>query len=397
MNKDYLNGVPLESFGQIIPRRRGQIEKAPADLPEYEYNANVLAKKLHPKIQHVIVSEIEELNGAKLYTLVPDEKAGQKELAYFNAGQYISLRLKINDSFLTRPYSLCSSPKQALEGKYQIIVKTMKSGFVSQYINTHFEVGTKLDISSPSGFFYHEPLRDQKKMLGIAGGSGIAPFISFAKAIAEGTEDFDLKLLYGSRSIEEILFKDELEELGKCGRVKVIHVLSDEEVEGYRHGFISSDLIKEEMAEDSTIFVCGSQGMYDYITKETEKLGLKRKQVRFDAYGEYKLSKGKDEAYMISHEGKTYQLSVTMNFETFTISARTDESLLVAFERAGLKAPSRCRSGECGWCRCRLVSGEVYVPEVTERRRQYDKQTGYIHPCCAFPCSDCRIYINCEE
>ena len=396
MNKDCLNNIPLERFGQIIPRRRGTIERASSEFPKYEYNANVLAKELHPKIQHVIVSEIEELNGAKRYTLVPDKEAGQEKLAYFNAGQYISLNLKIGDSLLTRPYSLCSSPKEALDGKYQITVKTMKNGFASEHINTNFNVGTKLDISSPAGFFYHEPLRDKKMVLGIAGGSGIAPFISFAKAIADGTEDFDLTLLYGSRTKEEILFKDELEELEKCGRVKVIHVLSDEEIEGYRHGFISADLIKENMDENCSIFVCGSQGMYDYIAKETQKLGLTRKQVRFDAYGEYKLGE-RDKAYVTANEGKTYQLTVIMDFETVTIPARTDEPLLVAFERAGLKAPSRCRSGECGWCRCRLVSGDVYVPEKIEGIRQYDKLTGYIHPCCSFPSSDCRIYINCEE
>jgi ferredoxin len=150
------------------------------------------------------------------------------------------------------------------------------------------------------------------------------------------------------------------------------------------------------MDENCSIFVCGSQGMYDYIAKETQKLGLTRKQVRFDAYGEYKLGE-RDKAYVTANEGKTYQLTVTLNFETATIPARTDEPLLVAFERAGLKAPSRCRSGECGWCRCRLVTGDVYVPEKIEGIRQYDKLTGYIHPCCSFPCSDCRIYINCEE
>ncbi|MBR0137337.1 MAG: iron-sulfur cluster-binding domain-containing protein [Erysipelotrichaceae bacterium] len=393
--KDYLSNVPIEGFMQIIPRRRGIIERASAELPKYEYNANIIARNLHPKAQHVIVAEVEELNGAKLYTLVPDKEAGTEKLAYFNAGQYISLNLQIGESVLTRPYSLCSSPRDALEGRYQIVVKNMKNGFASEYINTCFEAGTKLDISAPVGFFYHEPLRDGRKMIGIAGGSGIAPFLAFAKAIADGTEDFDLTLLYGSRTEAEILFKDELYELEKCGRIKVIHVLSDEEKEGYRHGFITSELIREEMTEDSTVFVCGSQGMYDFIAEETKKLGLPRRRVRFDAYGEYRLGK-RDSEYTDKHEGNIYQLKVTLEGNTVTIPARTDESILVAFERAGLKAPSHCRSGECGWCRARLVSGEVYVPEKVEQRRQYDRKAGYIHPCCSFPCSDCRIYINCD-
>ena len=66
-------------------------------------------------------------------------------------------------------------------------------------------------------------------------------------------------------------------------------------------------------------------------------------------------------------------------------------------ERAGIKAPSKCRSGECGFCRSKLATGEVYTPEKVERRRQYDKVKGYVHPCCTYPKSDCRILVNCEE
>ncbi len=91
-----------------------------------------------------------------------------------------------------------------------------------------------------------------------------------------------------------------------------------------------------------------------------------------------------------------YDLVVTGDGEKVTVPARCDEPLLVAIERAGIKAPSRCRSGECGWCRSRLVSGEVLAPGLTERRRLYDVVAGYIHPCCSFPCGDCVIAINCE-
>ena len=397
MSRDFLENVPAERFAQLIPNRRRIIESAPAEFPRYEYNANVLAKELHPKVQHAVVAEIRDLPGAKVYTLRADPEKGTEKLAYFLAGQYVSLKLNIGESRVARPYSLCSSPLQALNGEYQIVVKSMKNGFASEYINTHFEVGTKVDISGPSGFFWYEPLRDTKHVVGIAGGSGIAPFLSFARAIADGTEDFELTLLYGSRTEEEILFKEELDELeSKCSRIHVVHVLSDEEKEGYRHGFISAELISEACQGDSSVFVCGSQGMYDYIRGEAEKLGIPGRRLRFDAYGEYRLTK-RDEAFTSEHEGKVYELTVVTNDGAVrTVPARSDESLLVAMERAGIKAPSKCRSGECGWCRSKLVSGEIYAPEMTERRRQYDKVAGYIHPCCTFPCSDCRIAVNCE-
>lgn len=398
-DKDYLEGISADRFDGIIPRRQEVINKAPDTEAKYDYNANVLARNLHPKVQHVKVSDIKEFNGAKVYTLVPDTSKGTSKLAYFRAGHYISLKLKIGDSVLTRPYSLCSSPKMALEGKYQIVVKSMKDGFASEYINSNFKVGTALDISEPAGFFEYEPIRDASTVIGLAGGSGIAPFISLASAIADGTEDFNLILLYGSRTEEDILFKDELDELEKSagGKIKVVHVLSDEQKPGYENGFITAELISKYAPEAYSIFVCGSQGMYDYVENEAQKLGLRRKFVRFDAYGLYRLTK-RDEEFTNEFKDKTFELTVVMNDGIERkIPARADEPILVAFERAGIEAPSKCRSGECGFCRSKLVSGECYTPGKVERRRQYDKVTGYIHPCCTFPKSDCRILINYEE
>lgn len=117
---------------------------------------------------------------------------------------------------------------------------------------------------------------------------------------------------------------------------------------------------------------------------ETEKLGLPKRRIRFDAYGQYKLT-DRDREFTNRYQGKTFELTiVTADGVSQKIPARFDEPILVALERAGIRAPSKCRNGECGWCRSRLVAGEVYTPETTERRRQYDRVAGYIHPCCSF-------------
>ena len=398
MNKrDYLRNIPEDRFDRIIPERRKVIESASDMLPKYEYNANIIAASLHPKIQHVKVSEIKDLGGAKCYTLIPDRAKGTDKLAYFRAGQYISLFLKIGDSKLSRPYSICSSPEDARRGEYKILVKTMKDGFASEYINREFKVGTEADISAPGGTFFYEPLRDAKDVIGIAGGSGIAPLLSIARAVADGTEDMrSLTILYGCRTEKDILLKDDIEALAKrCDKIRTVVVLSDEEKEGYRHGLISADLISEfNVNNDFSIFTCGSQGMYDYIEGECGKLGLPRRRVRYDAYGEYRLK----ERDLKETTNASYELSVVMNDGTCrTVPAAGNESLLTALERAGIRAPGRCRSGECGFCRSKLVSGDVYCPEKVDKRRSYDRKTGYIHPCCTFPRSNVKLYINCEE
>ena len=69
------------------------------------------------------------------------------------------------------------------------------------------------------------------------------------------------------------------------------------------------------------------------------------------------------------------------------------ETVLVALERAGIAAPSRCRGGECGWCRSRLAEGDVFIPDYLDKRRMADVLAGYIHPCCSYPLGDLTLEV----
>ena len=230
----------------------------------------------------------------------------------------------------------------------------------------------------------------------MAGGSGITPFLSMAAAIAEGTEDFNLTILFGSRTEKVILFKDELAKLEKAskGKVKVVHILSDEEKKGYEHGFISADIIKKYAPKNDnySIYICGPEAMYKFADKEVAKLKLPRRLVRSELLGVTK-DVTKDPKYK-GKADKTYTVTVKQaGCAPKKVKAAANETLLVAFERAGIKAPSRCRSGECGWCRSQLTKGKVFVPEATDGRRFSDVQLGTIHPCATFPLSDCEVEV----
>ena len=92
-------------------------------------------------------------------------------------------------------------------------------------------------------------------------------------------------------------------------------------------------------------------------------------------------------------QAQSFLAKVTVLDKTYTIPVSSSEPLLTAFDRAKICAPSRCRSGECGWCRSRLISGEVFIPEKTDGRREADKEFGYIHPCSTFPLSDVVVEV----
>ena len=393
--QDYLANVDPMSFMGLLSMRKEKIDAGETKPLPGTYTVNEKAKTLHPKEQYLIISKVTQHGSdAKSFELIPNTAEGTKGCAYFRAGQYISVLLDIDRAKVSRPYSIRSGQKDALNGKYILTIKGTENGYASKYILDNWKAGMEVETSGPEGNFYYEPLRDAKHVVGIAGGSGITPFYSLACAIADGIEDCNLTLLYGSRTKDNILLKEEFDRLeANCSKIKVIHVLCDELDNECEIGFITAGLIKKYApADDYSIFLCGPQAMYDFVDKEIETLGLPIRRIRHELFGEYK-NPEKEADYPKDAVGKKYKLTVTVRGDKQAITCASSDTLLVAMERAGITAPSRCRSGECGYCHSRLVSGRVYIPKFVDGRRMADFKFGYVHPCCTFPLGDVEIDV----
>ena len=397
-DKKALKGLTPFPFLGEVKTRTAAIEAAPATLPKSLYNPNLLAARLHPAVQHCIIRKVVDHGGAKSFTLVPDTEKGTSELAYFRASQYVSVALNIDGAPVHKPYTIRSGPRDALgteNTSYTLTVKLTAPAYASAHILNTWKEGDTVDISGPLGDFYYQELRDAKHIVALAGGSGITPFYSMASAIVDGIEDFDMTILYGSRRADGILLKEELEVLAakSGGRVKVVHVLSDEEKEGYEHGFLTAELIRKYAPEgDYSVFMCGPKAMYVFGEEQCKKLGLPKRRYRMEMSGDY-MGVVNNPDYPKEQIGKSYSLSVVIRGEKIVIPCKADESLLWALERAGIRAPAHCRSGECGWCHSRLVRGRVYIPTEADGRRLGDIKFGWIHPCVSFPLSDAEIEI----
>ena len=99
-------------------------------------------------------------------------------------------------------------------------------------------------------------MRDERQIVGLAGGSGITPFCSMAKEIVHGNMDARLLLLYGSSDEDDIVYYELFKELEEkaAGKIRVVHVLSCEEVslEGCEQGFITADTIRKHAGVPKT-------------------------------------------------------------------------------------------------------------------------------------------------
>jgi len=391
------NTKDLFAFTKLLPSRKKRIERSSSE-PIIEDAIMELSQKLHPERQFLIIDEIkEETKSTKTFKLVPDPDSETKELAYFRPGQYISLKVDLKGVRITRPYSIASPPKDALKGFYELTIRKEENGFLTKLIWDTWSVGTKVESSGPEGFFSFERLRDLNQIVGIAGGSGITPFRSMAKAIIDGTIDAKLTLLYGSSEEDDIIYYEEFKQMEKNNpsKIKIVHVLSCPVIslEGCERGFITKEIIEKYCdANSSTFFICGPQIMYNFVQEELKKFNLPAKRIRREAFGEVKdILTHPDFPKEVAE--KVFKVKVHIGEQTKEIPAMATESVLVALERANLNPPSKCRSGECGFCRSLLIDGDVYINPVSDWRKGADKKYNYFHPCASYPISDLEINI----
>ena len=394
-----VKSLSARKFFPMLGNRQSRFEKGEANVPESTDGARSIALALHPERQYLKVSEVtERASDCKSFKLVPDTEKGTEKLAYFGAGKYLTVFETVGGIPISRAYSISSSPKNSLEGFYELTIKRVDGGLMSNYILSNWQVGTSVEVSAPSGNFEYQPLRDAGTVICLAGGSGITPFISMANAVDDGDEDFNLVLLYGSRNPENEIFSKELKALdSKCNKIKVVHVFSDVNdsilPEGCEKGFITAELIKKYApANDKfSIFICGPQQMYNFLDGEIAKLNIEKKYVRREMFGE--VHNPSAMAGYPSNVPETVNITVTVQDETKTVTGKTCDSVMQILEKNGIAVPARCRSGECGFCHSHLISGEVYIPEQLDYRRMADKDFGCIHPCCTFPLTDLVINV----
>ena len=203
-----------------------------------------------------------------------------------------------------------------------------------------------------------------------------------AEAIYDGIENFELTILYGEKTKNDLLFREKLEDITcKLKNVNLVYILSDESDNEFVSGFIDKDIIKQHMKEDNSFFVSGSVPFYSYINDILKEFNLPKKYIRHDVFmGEIELKQNNEFNLTILTKDKEYQ-----------VTCYGKETLLQAMEKNGIISPSKCHVGECGFCRSKLVSGKVKT--FDEHIRAADKTYNYIHPCATYPESDVIIKL----
>lgn len=341
--------------------------------------------KIHPRVLRLRVTEIRQENEiAKTFRLV----SADGYLPVFEAGQYLNLFTEIDGVRTSRPYSISSSPRQ--RAYYEITVGRIATGFVSDYFLDGIKVGDELEANGPAGVFHYNPVFHKKRSVFLAGGTGITPFMSMTREILEQGRDREIYFLYGGRNSQISTFHQELTAL--AARHPNLHyalVLSEPEP-GWtgKTGFLTADCIKEFVPDmaDCTYYLCGPTVMTDFCIKALAESGISGGQVRREVFGARQDIQNEPGWPAEVAPDTVFQLKVGER----TVPALAGESILTALERNGIRVNVCCRSGECSFCRVRLIGGKVFMPRGVLLRLA-DEKFGYLHSCKAYPISDLEI------
>ena len=145
---------------------------------------------------------------ASLYLDVPDWPGHL-------AGQHLDVRLTAEDGYQAeRSYSIASPPE---DSRLALTVERLDDGEVSPYLVGELKVGDKVELRGPIGGYFVWRWGDDRPLLLVAGGSGIVPLMAMIRHHAAASAAANVRLLYSSRSLDDVIYRDELAALSAGG------------------------------------------------------------------------------------------------------------------------------------------------------------------------------------
>jgi ferredoxin-NADP reductase len=207
-------------------------------------------------------------------------------------GQHLDLRLTAEDAYsVQRSYSIASEPERS--PRVEITVERIPDGEVSPFLHDVVVPGDRLEVRGPIGGYFVWEAAIGGPLLLVAGGSGVVPLMAMIRhrARADGAQVGGARLLFSSRSAEEIIYRDELDKLAADDRgLEVLHTLTRSQPPGWE-GYarrIDERMLSEVIAplgDRTRAYVCGPTALVETAANALVSLGLAPAQVRTERFG----------------------------------------------------------------------------------------------------------------
>ncbi len=325
---------------------------------------------------------------------VPERLAGEFS---FLPGQHVTLRAVVDGKDVRRSYSICSN---AVEGKLRVGIKRLPGGTFSRYATGGMVAGETIDVMAPVGEFTISPdPASAVHRVAVVAGSGITPVLSLLATTLEVEAASTWTVIYGNRTVNSIMFLDELEGLKDRypDRLQLFHVLSRE---GSDFPLLSGRIDEAKLraihhALDGRPvagwFLCGPYDMVMMARAVLSDLGVPDDLVRDELFFAGPVDPDTLPPEPPPGEGSV-DLTVILDGRAVATRMSPSTSILDAALRVRSELPFSCKGGMCATCKGRIEEGEVRM-DKNYALVDSEIEAGYVLTCQAHPVTD-RVVVR---
>jgi ferredoxin-NADP reductase len=209
------------------------------------------------------------------------------------AGQHVDLRLTAADGYsVERSYSIASEPERS--GEIELTVERIKDGEVSAFLHDVAVTGDRIEVRGPIGGYFvwdASGAMATEPLFLVAGGSGVVPLMAMLRHRARAGARNPTRLLFSSRHLAEVIYRDELDRLAGAGDgLEVVNALTRSQPAGWM-GYarrIDDRMIGEvldPLGPTTRSFVCGPTALVEVAANALVRLGLPGDRIRTERFG----------------------------------------------------------------------------------------------------------------
>lgn len=206
------------------------------------------------------------------------------------AGQYFDIRLTAENGFQAqRSYSISSSPQNL---KFiEFTISKSPNGEVSEYLHNNLQIGDKIEVKGPLGNYFNWIPANNGQIIFFAGGTGISPFMSMIRHKIETQNNSKFKLMFSSRTINDVLFFDELNKytiLDPSFDMKITLTREKSSIWKGLTGRLSINEIERSLHnidKNSVNYICGPTNFVEKISTIILDLGVNYDLIKTERFG----------------------------------------------------------------------------------------------------------------
>ncbi|HEY7704123.1 MAG TPA: ferredoxin reductase [Acidimicrobiia bacterium] len=207
----------------------------------------------------------------------------------FRPGQHVDVRLTAPDGYQAlRSYSIASPPEES--GSLDLTIEQVPDGEVSSWFHQVAQVGDEVELRGPIGGPFTWTVDEGGPVLLVGGGSGVVPLMSMLRHIRARGGGPPALLLFSSRTLADIIYRDELTDLASVPKVQVVHTLTRETPagwEGYTRRVDAAMLgeMTDRVGSPVMAFICGPTAFVETVAVGLVGTGLDPGRIRTERFG----------------------------------------------------------------------------------------------------------------